>query len=152
MLADRFLQGVREVGVVVGQEATVLLHVTTSRLGDTSSRSGVGAEQSYSELHGLEGGGLQPKLPPIPATGLTAARTHPRPPPQLLVVRVDATEGKAPRIAWVASIQCQMTGTDDGQLAQEIGSVIGAALGQRIDRRAFGGGLRPPARPEAQFG
>ena len=33
MLADRFLRGVREAGVAVGQDANVLLHVSTSRLG-----------------------------------------------------------------------------------------------------------------------
>ena len=44
MLADRFLRGVREAGVAVGQDANVLLHVSTSRLGETSSGATRGAE------------------------------------------------------------------------------------------------------------
>jgi hypothetical protein len=55
----------------------------------------------------------------------------------LLVVRVDATEGKNTRIVWVASMQCQITGSDEGRLAQELGSVIGGALGKKVERQAF---------------
>ena len=54
-LADRFLRGVREAGVAVGQDANVLLHVSTSRLGETSSGATRGAERTYSELGGLAG-------------------------------------------------------------------------------------------------
>ena len=59
MLANRFLTGVREAGVAVGQDANVLLHVTTSRLGETPSGAVRGAERNYSELGGLAGGGSQ---------------------------------------------------------------------------------------------
>ena len=56
----------------------------------------------------------------------------------LLALRVDATEGKNTRIAWIASLQCQMTGRpDDGGVAQELGRVIGGALGKRVERQAF---------------
>src|SRR5690349_15145379 len=37
MLAERFLRGIREAGIGVGQDGNVLLHVSTSRLGETSS-------------------------------------------------------------------------------------------------------------------
>jgi hypothetical protein len=137
MLADRFLQGVREAGVRVGKDATVLLHVSTSRLGESLSGQGGGAERAYPELGGLAGGGMQPQLPPMPATGLSAAaRSRPAPPP-LLVLRVDAASGKDARIAWVASVQCRATGSDEGEVAQELGSVIGGALGKRVERQPF---------------
>jgi hypothetical protein len=55
----------------------------------------------------------------------------------LLVVRVDATEGKTTRVSWIASVQCRVTGTDEGRLAQELGRVIGGALGTRVARQAF---------------
>ncbi len=55
MLADRFLRGVREAGISVGQDANVLLHVNTSRLGETSPGATRGAERTYSELGGLAG-------------------------------------------------------------------------------------------------
>jgi hypothetical protein len=67
---------------------------------------------------------------------MRASRPAPAAQP-LLVVRVDATEGKNTRIVWVASMQCQIKGSDDGQLAQELGSVIGGALGKKVDRQAF---------------
>ena len=136
VLADRFLRGVRAVGIAVGQDANVVLHVSTSRLGATSFGAARGVEQSYSELGGLAGGGMRPRLPPTPATGMGASRPVPAGQP-LLVVRVDAIEGKNTRIVWVASMQCQITGSDGGQLAQELGSVIGGALGKRAERQAF---------------
>jgi hypothetical protein len=135
MLADRFLRGVREAGVAVGQDATVLLHVSTSRLGEISG-STRGAEQNYSELGGLAGGGMRPKLPPMPATGMGTSRSASAAQP-LLVVRVDATEGRNPRIVWIASMQCRMSGSDEGGVAQELGRVIGGALGKRVERQAI---------------
>ena len=138
MLADRFLKGVREAGVAVGQEANVLLHVSTSRLGGTSSGAPRGAERTYSELGGLAGGGMRPRLPPVPTTGMKASRSAAPAAQPLLALRVDATEGKNTRIIWVASLQCQMTGRpDDGGVAQELGRVIGGALGKRVERQAF---------------
>ena len=135
-LAERFLGGVREAGVAVGQDANVLLHVSTSRLGETSSGATRGAERTYSELGGLAGGGMRPKLPPMPATGTRASR--PAPPAQpLLVLRMDATVGAETRSAWIASVQCRMTGSDEGDVAQELGRVIGGALGKRVERQAF---------------
>ncbi len=136
MLGDRFLAGVREAGVVVGEDANVLLHVITSRLGETSSGAGRGSERNYSELGGLAGGGKLPTLPAMPTTGMMASRSIPAAQP-LLVVRVDATAGKDARIVWVASMQCRMAGSDEGRLAQELGRVIGGALGTRVERQAF---------------
>jgi hypothetical protein len=134
MLADRFLRGVREAGFAVGQGANVLLHVSTSQLGETSSGAARGAERTYSELGGPRG--RRPRLPPVPATGMRASRSAPAAQP-LLALRVDATEGKNARIAWIASLQCQMTGSDEGGVAQELGRVIGGALGKRVERQAF---------------
>ncbi len=133
-LAERFLTGVREAGVIVGAEPNVLLHVNTSRLGETSSRSSPGAERNYPELSGLQGG-AQLSLPALPAIGLAAPRSNPA--LSLLSLRVDATEGTATRISWVASVQCRMAGSDEGQLAEDLGHVIGNALGRRIERQPF---------------
>jgi hypothetical protein len=135
-LADRFLAGVRAAGVTVGQDPTVLLHVSTSRLGETSLGIGRGAEWNYDELGGLAGGGMRPRLPPMPGVGVRASRPAPAAQP-LLVLRVDATEGKQTRIVWIASVQCRMTGSDEGSAAQELGRVIGGALGKRVERQAF---------------
>jgi hypothetical protein len=58
---------------------------------------------------------------------------------RLLVLRVDATVGKDARIAWIASVQCGMTGSDEGEVAQELGGLVGVALGKRVERQAFRG-------------
>ena len=131
-LGERFLAGVHDAGVAVGAMPNLLLHVTTSRLDATSTGSGRGEERSFSEMSGLQGG-PHVGLPPNPGTRLTTPRAPVAPP--LLIIRVDATVGETTRIAWVASVQCSRTGTDDAQLARDLGRVIGGALGQRIERR-----------------
>lgn len=132
MLAERFLAGVREAGVAVGPQRNVLLHISTSRLGETANRPSGGKERSYPELSGLAGG-PQVSLPAMPDTQLTVPRKPPVAP--LMILRIDATVEPATRISWVASVQCRMIGGDEGQLAQDLGRVIGSALGRRIERQ-----------------
>ena len=98
-LADRFLKGVREAGVTVGQDANVLLHVSTSRLGGTSPGATRGAEQTYSELGGLAGGGMRPRLSPLPTTGMRASRSAPAA-QRLLALRVDASWAASSAACW----------------------------------------------------
>ena len=131
-LAERFLAGVREVGVAVGGgQPNVLLHVSTSQLGGTASRASRGLETNYPELTGLQGGS-QGSMQALPSTSV-GPRTATQQP--LLSLRIDATAGSDARVAWIASIQCRMTGSDEGRLAQELGRVIGSSLGQRVERR-----------------
>jgi hypothetical protein len=91
-------------------------------------------ERSYQDLSGLRAGS-QVALAPIPLSGLSTTTRRAPPTPPLLYLRIDATAGTETRISWVASVQCQMIGTDEGLLAQQLGRVVGAALGQRIERR-----------------
>jgi hypothetical protein len=112
-LAGRFLGGGRDAGVAVGAQPNVTLHVTTSRLSVTPTQSGRGAVQDTAEFSGLEGG-IQPSLPALPSTGFATSRSQSTPP--LMFVRVDATVGDATRISWLASIQCQMIGSDEVSL------------------------------------
>ncbi len=133
-LADKFLAGVHAAGVAVGAKPTVLLHVNTSRLNEDSGDASRRVELSYPELSGLQGGG-QARLPPLPTRGMGTPRSSPSPP--LLFLRIDATEGTNPRILWVASVQCRMLASDEEQVAEDLGRVIGGALGQRIERKPF---------------
>ncbi len=55
----------------------------------------------------------------------------------LLALRLDAAADKDMRNAWVASVQCQRAGSNEGSVAQELGRVIGGALGKRGERQAF---------------
>ncbi len=133
-LAERFLSGISSAGAVVGAQPTVLLHVSVSVLGGTTNRSTSPSELSYPGMSGFQGG-LYIRPPAMPDTRLTAPRGATARP--TLFIRIDATEGQATRISWVASIQCQRTAADDAQLAYELGRVIGSTLGQRIERRVF---------------
>jgi hypothetical protein len=47
---------------------------------------------------------------------------------------VEAKEAGAATSSWVANVRCQTIGTDDGALAQDLGRLIGGALGKRIER------------------
>ena len=125
-LADRFLKGLHDAGVATGPQPNVLLHVSSSVLDGTQTPRDTGQEQSYRGLSALDGGIRHP----LPRTGDTRTQAS-RP---VLFLRVDATEGQAMRISWVASVQCRRTGIDDGDLAEDLGHLIGGALGQRIPR------------------
>jgi hypothetical protein len=43
----------------------------------------------------------------------------------------------SPDASWVANVQCQMTGTDDGALAEDLGRLMGSVLGRRVAREAL---------------
>ena len=133
-LADRFIAGLRNAGITVGDHPNVLLHISTSQLGGSSSQTDQGFEPSYSDMSGLSGG-IPAGMPPMPNARITSPRPAPSPP--LLILRIDATEGQVSRISWVASAQCRRTGSDDEQLAQDLGLVFGAVIGKRVERRPF---------------
>ena len=76
-----------------------MLHVITSRLGETSSGAGRGSERNYSELGGLAGGGKLPTLPAMPTTGMMASGSVPPPQPLLVVWGGrDSRQGRAHRV------------------------------------------------------
>jgi hypothetical protein len=69
----------------------------------------------------------------MPAGHVTASSSTP-PAPPLLLLRVETSERQAARISWIASVHCRITGTDDGQRAEDLSRVIGRSLGRRIER------------------
>jgi hypothetical protein len=133
-LADRFLAGLRQAGIATGTDPNVTLHVTTSQIIETAGRSGQRAERRSAGLSALQSGNLRSR-PAMPANRITA------PPPgrasPLLDLHVDAIRRNETRVSWSATLQCRATGTDQGQLAQDLGRVIGSALGKRIERRSL---------------
>jgi hypothetical protein len=130
--AKRFLAGIREAGVAVGPKPNVLLSISSSRLAVSPEQSGGGrVDQNSSAFSGLEGVGDQ-SLPVIPADRLGATTSPPAPP--VMIIRVEAKEAQAATSSWVANVRCQTIGTDDGALAQDLGRLIGGALGKRIER------------------
>jgi hypothetical protein len=133
-LADRFMIGVRDAGIAVGPQPNLQLHVDMSVLGKSGSPPSRMVERNYPELSGLRAGS-QAALAPMPSVGLSTATRRAPPTTPMLFLRIDATVDTESRISWVASVQCQMTGTDEGLLAQQLGRIVGGALGQRIERR-----------------
>ncbi len=130
-IADRFVSGLRNAGVSVGDPANVTLYVSTSLMGGASSSRGGGGERNYQEFGALEGG-VHFDVPAASERSRAPARS-----PMVLFLRVELTDTHAARPSWVASLQCNVTGTDDGQLAQDIGYLVGTTIGQRVDRRRF---------------
>jgi hypothetical protein len=133
-LADRFLAGIREAGIATGTDPNVMLHVSTSEIIDTVGGSGRRVERRSAGLSALQSGNLR-SLPAMPSNRITAPRPSRASP--ILDLRVNATRRNESRISWAASVQCRATGTDEGRLAQDLGRVIGGALGKRIERRGL---------------
>lgn len=133
-LAERFLDGLRVAGVAVGPQPTVLLSISSSRIESFSDRPADTAMQTYPEFSGLQGG-LQPSLPVMPNTRMVTPEPAPSAP--LLIFRVEATEGHASQVSWVVTVRCQTIGTDDGARAEDLGRVIGGALGKRVNLTPF---------------
>ena len=129
MLAERFTAGLRLADVAVGPKPNVLLYVSGSMLGDASGHGG-GASRTYRDMSVFNGGKTH-ALPSMPSGQLSAAQTPPRPP--TLFIKVQATVTGATRVAWVATIQCQRTGPNDGLLATELGQLVGGILGKRVE-------------------
>ena len=132
-LGERFLAGIRGAGVTVGPQPTVLLSISSSQIDLSQNRpDNTTAEPVNPDAYGLQGG-FQLSLPNIPDTRFATPSTPPSPP--LLIFRVEVTAGQPPHISWVANVQCQMIGADDGARAEDLGRIIGGALGRRIDRQ-----------------
>lgn len=132
-MAERLMAGLRSAGVATGADPSVSLRVSTARF-DPSVGTPNAAGGNVPDLSGLEGG-VQMKLPDIPAERLARPPMPPQPP--MLFMRVEATPkgDKAP--AWVMTLQCRITGTDDGRRAEDLGHLVGTVLGKRVERAPF---------------
>lgn len=131
-LAKRFLAGIQEAGITVGPKPNVLLSISSSRLEVSSEQTGGGrVDQNASGLSTLEGVG-EPNLPTISLAPVATPGQSPAPP--VMIIRVEATEANAPRGSWIANVRCEALGSDDGARAQDLGRLIGGALGKRINR------------------
>jgi len=133
-LADRFLAGMREVGIATGTVPNVTLHVTTSQIIDTARGPGRRAERRSAGLSALQSGNLRsrPAMPRDRITAPSPGRAGP-----LLDLHVYARRANETRVSWWAAVQCRASGTDREQLAQDLGRLIGGALGRRIERRSM---------------
>jgi hypothetical protein len=142
-LAQAFTNGMREAGLAVSGTPTVKLTLSYQVIGQgggsgTSGgglNQGGGGQTGWTSWTGGAAGALQGgqtlALPDIPSYDAFS----PQQPVQsaLLVLRVEAHNAQDNTLAWVASVQCTMQGTDNQTLAYQLGYLIGGAIGKRRD-------------------
>lgn len=131
-LASRFKAGLQRAGIAVNgvSNAKMTLRVTVS------GRDGLDdADRTRQSGSGFSwwNGGADPQLPGQSAFG----GTRQAPVPPTLRLRAEIRRSQADPVAWVATLQCAMQGSDERQLAYDIGTVIGRAIGHRVERKAF---------------
>jgi hypothetical protein len=61
----------------------------------------------------------------------------PAPQPVILMLRARLRDAQTDTVDWIATLQCTPQGNDNRQLAYDLGTLIGAAIGKRIDRSPF---------------
>jgi hypothetical protein len=140
-LGEAFTNGMREAGTAVAGIPTVKLRLSYQIIGQGGSGSGGGgglnqgggAQTGWTSWSGGDAAALQggqtAALPDIPNFDMFS----PKQPVQsaLLIVRFEARNVGADRPDWVATLQCTMQGTDNKTLAQQLGRLIGGAIGKQ---------------------
>jgi hypothetical protein len=147
-LAGAFTSGMSNAGAAVQGAATVKLRLSWRIIGqggatgqggggnpqvamqpgsaDTGASLWSGNSQTFLE------GGIDRAMPGMPQYDvLSPARAvH----AGLLTRRAAARDAAGDTIYWIGSVQCTLQGSDNQQLAYQLGQVIGGALGQRRSR------------------
>lgn len=131
-LVDEFLNGIRKTGVVTATPGTVVLHVNASLASSNADQSQ--ARQQRADFFGTQGG-IKFRLPDMPSTGITSPPAATPLPVRLL--RIEATIRRTGQTAWLASVRCRMIGTDEEQLARDLGQLVGKTLGKTTHRQPF---------------
>ncbi len=131
-LAARFKAGMQRAGITVSSvsNAQMTLRVTVS--GREGGGNGGRPQQSGAGFSWWNGG-ADPQLPGQSEFGGTRQDAV----PMTLRLRAEIRRSQADPVAWVATLQCAMQGSDERQLAYDIGTVIGRAIGHRVERKAF---------------
>jgi lipoprotein signal peptidase len=52
----------------------------------------------------------------------------------ILMLRARLRDAQTDTVDWIATLQCTPQGNDNRQLAYDLGTLIGGAIGKRIDR------------------
>jgi hypothetical protein len=133
-MAARFMEGLKRAGIPTGPHPNVSLRVTTARFDQTPPEPAPAQESDGSDLSGLAGG-VPMAMPPMPSSRVTQRPAAVAPP--MLFMRVEALPTDTKRAAWIATLQCRIAGTDDGQRAEDLGHLVGGLFGQRLERRLF---------------
>jgi hypothetical protein len=140
-LARAFTDGMRAAGQRVDGAATTKLTLIYQTIGqnsgsDAGSGAPGGAGSGWSDWSGDNApwlqGGQSAALPDMPRYDMFSPA--PAPQPVILMLRAQLRDAQSNAIDWVATLQCTPQGNDNRQLAYDLGTLIGGAIGKRIDR------------------
>lgn len=129
-LAAKFGAGMQHAGVSVKGAPTARLSLTVALNGGMADAApAASSDDSFSWM----GGGVQLQAPDQTRFGRPSQNVQ----PMTVQLRAEVrTEAGGP-VVWVATLRCAMRGDDEQKLAYDIGTVIGRAMGRRVDQARF---------------
>jgi len=140
-LARAFTDGMRAAGQRVDGTATTKLTLIYQTIGqnnasnaDSGAPGGGWSDSAGENAPGLQGG-QSAALPDMPRYDMFSSA--PAPQPVILMLRARLRDAQTDTVDWIATLQCTPQGNDNRQLAYDLGTLIGAAIGKRIDRSPF---------------
>jgi hypothetical protein len=132
-LGASFMQGVRDAGTRADGAANAVISINYSVIDLNAGLGGVEGP-SYEGFGGFSDG-PDPSLPGSSRLRLRQP-SHPHA-PVTLSLRAEVTQPGSTQVAWVLSLQCQMTEQEPVSLAYDVGRMVGGTIGQTVRPRAF---------------
>lgn len=142
-LGQAFTRGMREAGVQVSGTPTARISVTWQAVGQGAGNPsgaglGTGGGAGWQTWSGGARGGLQggmsAALPDFPDARMFAPRQSAR--SALLMLRAEVRKVGSQSVAWVATVQCTVQSADSELLANQLGRLLGGAIGRRVSQGA----------------
>jgi hypothetical protein len=131
-LASRFTAGMQQAGIAVTGVANMQLTLVVTLSDNSGFGDAAPAPQSDGSF-GWWNGGVDRQLPDASRFG----GSRQTPGPVTVRLRAELRPSLADPVAWVATLRCTMQGSDERQLAYDIGTVIGGAIGRRVEQTSF---------------
>lgn len=131
-LAAQFRAGMQKAGVTVNDVANTQLTLVATMSGPAGSGDPARPPPSDSSFSWWNGG-VDRQLPDQSRFGGDRRNAG----PMTLQLRAQLRTAPDAPVAWVATLQCAVQGNDERQLAFDIGTVIGGAIGRRVEQTAF---------------
>jgi hypothetical protein len=128
-LANRFKAGLKQAGITTDGAPTVQMSMNVTVMSQAPNNAAPVPLQDDNWMNG----GLAPSLPDQSRVG----GNRQSPGPTTLLMRAEIRRTPADRVAWVGVLQCTENGDDQLARAYDLGKVIGAAIGLRVDQKRF---------------
>jgi hypothetical protein len=120
-LTRRFVEGLQQAGVIVGDEGNVTLNIAVSVTAPHNGSNVVTGQYEGFDWVSGEPVAAGQRIPGIRSTNLSMSA--------VLADNVAITQ------SWLATIDCQVQTDDPGALAEDIGVLIGRAFGSNQERK-----------------